>query len=55
MVRFVVKLANIKHKGPEAYLVKFKENPLCGFKIMDIFSEVTLKKNEHILKKDCFD
>ena len=37
MVSFVVKLADIKHKSPEVYLVKFKENLLCGFKIMDLF------------------
>ena len=51
MVSFVVKHAGIKHKNPEAYLVKFKENLSCGFKIMDIFlkSHVFLK-NEHILE-----
>ena len=37
MVSFVMKLADIKHKSSEAYLVKFKENMSCGFKIMDIF------------------
>ena len=37
MVSFVVKLADIKHKSPEVYLVKFKENLSCGFKIIDLF------------------
>ena len=33
MVSFVVKLTDLKHKSSEAYLVKFKENLSCGFKI----------------------
>ena len=45
MVSFVIKLAAIKHESSEAYLVKFKENLLCGFKIKNIFIKC------HVFKK----
>ena len=51
MVSFVMKLAGIKRKSSESYLVKFKENPLCGFKIIDIFFfKSHVFKNEHVLE-----
>ena len=37
MVGFVMKLADIKHKSSEAYLVKFKENLSRGFKVKGSF------------------
>ena len=58
MVSFVVKLADIKHKSSEAYLVKFKENLSCGFKIMDIsfqksrfFFKTNILKDFTLIKK----
>ena len=46
-----MKLAGIKHKSFEAYLVKLKENLSCGFKNMNIFikSRIFLK-HEHFLE-----
>ena len=40
MVSFVMKLVATKHESSENYLVKFKENLSCGFKIMNIFLKI---------------